>query len=533
MGLLDFFGVRKYFGLDQPVTRIKDPVGISDGQSYGESEAWKYYNQQTQRPQDRASRYRMWDRMDQYELIASALDLYAEECFKYDLEHDASIWVDSDNADVVRVAHKMFDRINMEEIGQGIVRKMCKYGDHFEAVTHNSDTGDIIHLKSPPPINVARVQEHGKLLGFRPNISDNTGKTVTQIQKNQHIKWKPWEIIHFRMPSRERDALYGDSILYPASTAWEQLKMVEDSLVVYRMTKASDRIIYYVDVGNATPEEAYDIVNRWRKAIKKREHLNIRAGDYRTQWNPVAIDADLFWPVREGSNSRIEKLSGSPNISDIVDVEYQRNKLFGALRIPKGFMGFEESQGVFTGESTLSSQSIRFASTIKSIRKAFLSGIRRLVAIQLVYKGIDPEDPKNSFKVGMAPVSYLDELMRSKVYQLRMDMVQTSMNIGSQSQILDEKRWLSWTLRNFLRLSDDEVHMFMGKMPDIEGPSKVGAPDAHKLVQLVQSNPERVHGLMEAYLIGKRAHSLETYPDNWENNPLPVVEVVTGSKNDE
>jgi intein/homing endonuclease len=846
--------------------------------------------------------------MDQYELIASALDLYAEECFKYDMEHDASIWVDSDNADVVRVAAKLFDRINMEEIGSGIVRKMCKYGDHFEAITHNSETGDIIHLKSPPPINVARVQEHGKLLGFKPNISGNTGKTASQISKTQGIQWKPWEIIHFRMPSRERDNLYGDSILYPAATAWEQLKMVEDSLVVYRMTKASDRIIYYVDVGNATPEEAYDIVNRWRKAIKKREYLNRNAGDYRTQWNPVcfvgdtkialvngtsitfeewaktpdkklwvyskdkdgntvsglgyhprtsgeketcivtldnghtaectydhpwmlkdgtykkaieleegnslaavyfktsskedgdnldgyeqiwineggyggsvkgikegwgythqvivnrclggyggngrvahhkdfdkrnnspdnlrlmgrvehielhaalyeeglgkwikenpelhyekglgkwvdenpelhkanaarvgkvwrpinltkynkseahrkvasktlkktvtekwkdpefremlrphqanngnkhvavynksekslrvgkkmanqnfslyrkwqkfpkefkknnpyhvwksthkapnhcvvsvvktgksklvyditveefhnfaidvspvsscgkrssgvfvhnSIDADLFWPVREGSTSRVEKLSGTPNISDIVDIEYQRNKLFGALRIPKGFMGFEESQGAFSGESTLSSQSIRFASTIKAIRKSYLSGIRRLVAIQLVYKGIDPEDPKNAFKVGMSPISYLDELMRSKVYQLRMDMVQTSMNIGAQSQILDEKRWLTWSLRNFLRLSDDEIHMFLGTMPDIEGPGNIVTPDAHKLVQLVQSNPQRVHNLMEAYLIGKKARTLETYPDNWENNPLPVVvETVTVS----
>ena len=52
-------------------------------------------------------------------------------------------------------------------------------------------------------------------------------------------------------------------------------------------------------------------------------------------------------------------------------------------------------------------------------------------------------------------------------------------------------------------------------------------------MQLVQSNPQRVHGLMEAYLIGKRAYSLETYPDNWENNPLPVVETVTGSDDDE
>lgn len=532
MGLLDFFGVRRYFGLDQSITKIKDPTaGPQD--KYGDSAAWKYYNQQTRRPRDRASRYRNYDRMDQYELIASALDLYAEECFKYDLEHDSTIWVDSDNADVVRVARKLFDRINMEEIGTGIVRKMCKYGDHFEAITHNSETGDIIHLKAPPPINVSRVQEHGKLLGFKPNISGKRAKAAGK--KSIGIKWKPWEIIHFRLPSRERDDLYGDSILYPAATAWEQLKMVEDSLVVYRMTKASDRIIYYVDVGNATPEEAYDIVNRWRKAIKKREHLNSNVGDYRTQWNPTSIDADLFWPVREGSNSRIEKLSGTPNISDIVDIEYQRNKLFGSLRIPKGFMGFEDSQGVFSGESTLSSQSVRFASTIKAIRKAFLSGIRRLVAIQLVYKGIDPEDPKNAFKVGMAPVSYLDELMRSKVYQLRMDMVQTVMNIGTQTQVLDEKRWLTWALRTFLRLSDDDIQMFMGNMPDIEGPGKVTAPDAHNLVQLVQSDPKHVHKLMETYLLGKRAYSLETYPDNWaNNNPLPVVVLpVVENKNDE
>ncbi len=186
MGLLDFFGVRHYFGLDQPVTRIKHP--LSGGmEEYGESAAWKYYNQQTRRARDRATRYRNYDRMDQYELIASALDLYAEETFIYDLEHDASIWVDSDNADVVRIAKSLFERVNMEEIGTGIIRKMIKSGDHFEAITHNGDTGDIIYMMAPPPINVARVEEHGKLLGFRPNSQGNKNKTIQKISKGRSI----------------------------------------------------------------------------------------------------------------------------------------------------------------------------------------------------------------------------------------------------------------------------------------------------------------------------------------------------------
>jgi hypothetical protein len=524
MGLLDFFGVKRYFGLDQPLTKIKHP--FSGGGEYGQSAAWKYYNQQTRRPRDRASRYRNYDRMDQYELIASALDLYAEETFVYDMEHDASIWVTSENADVVRVAKQFFDRVAMEEKGTGIIRKMIKNGDHFEALTHNSETGDIIHLLAPPPINVARIEEHGKLLGFRPNIQGHKNKAASA--KTKDIQWRPWEVIHFRLPSRERDNLYGDSILYPAATAWEQLKMVEDSLVVYRMTRAADRLVYYIDVGNATPEEAYDIVNRWRKSIKKREHLNKGTGDFRAQMNPASIDAELFWPVREGSQSRVEKLQGTPNISDIVDVEYQRNKLFGSLRIPRGYMGFEESQGVLSGEGTLSSQSVRFASTIKAIRKAYLSGIRRMVAIQLIYKGIDPEDPKNSFKVGMAPISYLDELMSSKIWQLRMDMVQTAMNVGLQAaEVIDQKRWLSWIFRKFLRLSDEDIQMFMGNMPDIEGTGQVTAQDADKLVQLVQSNPDNSKRLMEAYLLGKYNHqsTCETYPDNWNLNPLPPMKV--------
>jgi len=523
MGLLDFFGVRRYFGLDQPITKIKHPFAGTP-EKYGESAAWNYYNQQTSRPTDRATRYRNVERMDQYELIASALDLYTEETFVYDLEHDASIWVDSPNADVVRIGKQLFERTGMEERGPSIIREMIKFGDRFDALSHNSETGDIIHMQAPPPINIARVQEHGRLLGFKPNIAGSKSKTIKQ--QDGGIKWRPWEIIHFRMPTRGRDDLYGDSILYPAMTAWEQLKMVEDSLVVYRMTKAADRIIYYVDVGNATPEEAYDIVNRWRKSIKKREHLNLGTGNYKTGWNPQAIDADLFWPVREGSQSRVDKLQGSPNISDIVDVEYQRNKLFGSLRIPRGYMGFEESSGALSGESTLSSQSMRFASTIKSITKAFLSGIRRMVAIQLVYKGIDPEDPKNAFKIGMAPVSYLDELMRSKVYQLRMDMVQTAMNVGLQApELIDQKKWLSWSLRYFLRLSDDDVEMFLGQMPDIEGQGQVTAVDADKLVQLVQSNPDNSKKLMEAWLIGKLSRESTTcYPDNWTQNPLPPLE---------
>ncbi len=74
MGLIDFFGVRRYFGLDQPATRVKHPFSGAPA-NYGESAAWNYYNQQTRRPKDRASRYRSQERMDQYELIASALDL--------------------------------------------------------------------------------------------------------------------------------------------------------------------------------------------------------------------------------------------------------------------------------------------------------------------------------------------------------------------------------------------------------------------------------------------------------------------------
>jgi hypothetical protein len=523
MGLLDFIGVRKYFGLDQPLTKLKDPFTGSP-QQFAESQAWKYYDQQMRRPRNRMSRYRDYDRMDQYELVASALDLYAEECAKYDLEHDATIWVEANNADIVRIAHQLFDRLGMEEISTGIIRKMCKYGDNFEAITFNSETGDIINLQSPPPVNLIRVQKHGKLLGFRPLRNEKQQQLDTST-KADTTKWKPWEIIHFRMPSRERDALYGDSILYPAASAWEQLKMVEDSLVVYRMTKATDRTIYYIDVGNSTPEEAYDIVNRWKKAIKKREHINQGSGDYRNQWNPQSIDADIFWPIREGSQSRVEKLPGSPNISDIVDIEYMRNKLFGALRIPKGFMGFEEDAGgALSGESTLSSQSVRFASTIKAIRKAFLTGIRRLVAIQLVYKGIDPEDPKNNFKIGMAPISYLDELMRSKIYQLRMDMLQTAVNVGVQIEQIDQKRWVTWSLKNFLRLSDDDVAMFMGNLPDIEGPGKVTPRDADKLIQLVQSDPKHIDALMETFLLGKiKAQSVEPYPDNWEYNPLPPM----------
>jgi hypothetical protein len=420
----------------------------------------------------------------------------------------------------------MFERVGMEEIGPAIIRRTSQFGDDFEAITHNSETGDIIYLQSPPPINIARVQEYGKLLGFRPNSSGKAQTAKQQQTEAGKVKWRPWEIIHFRMPSRSRDALYGDSILYPASTAWETLKMVEDSLVVYRMTKAADRMVYYVDVGNATAEEAYDIVNRWKKAIKKREHFNKGTGDYRNQLNPMAIDADIFWATRDGSQSRIDKLQGTPNISDIVDIEYQRNKVFGSLRIPKGYMGFEENTGALSGESTLSAQSVRFASTIKSIRKSFLTGIRRLVAIQLVYKGIDPQDPKNAFKVGMAPISYLDELLRSKVYQLRMDMVQTAMNVGLQApEIIDQKRWLTWCLRRFLRLNDDDIQTFLGNVPDVEGSGEVTAPDASKLVQLVQGNPDNQKKLMEAWLLGKinRESTCETYPDNWLHNPLPPL----------
>jgi len=155
---------------------------------------------------------------------------------------------------------------------------------------------------------------------------------------------------------------------------------------------------------------------------------------------------------------------------DILDVEYFRDLFFAGTRVPKGYMGFEDSQG-YRGTDTLSAQSIKFARGVKRLQRHFLQGLTRLCKIHLALVGRNPDSPENAFTLEMTPVSYLDEAHKAELYAKRFEAVGYMLDIGERmaSQFggrFNTQGWAVYVLKEFGQFDDSTISNLLTATPE-------------------------------------------------------------------
>ena len=155
-----------------------------------------------------------------------------------------------------------------------------------------------------------------------------------------------WQISHFRLLGNDAFLPYGSSVLEAARRIWRQLILIEDAMMVYRVIRAPERRVFYIDVGNVPPEDVSNYVEQAKQSLKMNKVVGSSKGNVDLRYNPMAVDEDYFIPVRGGdSGTRIDSLAGGQNTSAIEDVQYIQKKLFAALKIPKAYLGYDEEVG--------------------------------------------------------------------------------------------------------------------------------------------------------------------------------------------
>ncbi len=461
-------GLRHIFGLDQTVDLA--PPFRFDEPDMGRNYSW--YNAQTQFELNRRSVYGLVEEMDSYDICSSALDIYAEEATQTDADTGRVAWVECEAEEAKRELMALFDAIQLEDRAFGIVRSMCKYGDDFEQIIASGTRG-IINLDFIQPQRLTRIEDRvGRLMGFSPGLLNDYEIRDPEQQKKLKLS-RPWDFLHFRLQSSRRELRHGETVLLAARRSWRQLKILEDTLVLYRMNRATDKDVYYIDTGNQTPDQQWQTVHRFRRELRKKFYVNTVNGQMRQQYDPRTADEDMYIPIPRDSKTRVERLQGSGPQGDIYDVDHFRNKLFAALKIPKAFMGYEKD---VNAKSTLVSQDIRFARSIYRVQRAFKHGLTQLCRIHLALRGYDVD--KVRFRVRMAPINYLDDLARADIYAQKYDVAAKLLELPQMGQQTDPKTggvvpnsgivanapaWRGWVLRRFLGLTDEELDLFLGQ----------------------------------------------------------------------
>jgi len=410
--------------------------------------------------------------MDFDDLVSSVLDAVAEDSTQPDTLTGKIVWVSSPNVEIQNILTGLFEELQIEDKVAGMIREVAKFGDLFERVWYKSHEG-VIGIEYYPPHRVFRWEDQGRLRGFLIDHPYQQGVPLEEL-------YAPWDFVHFyRSTGRFSEFVtYGDSWVRPARRLWRKLQMIEDSIIMYRLKMAPDRFVYYIDVGESSFDEAMHFLMLWRSALKKQMlYKQGASSDYREEYNPLAVDDDLFFPTREGSQSRVDKLVGSGNtVGDVHDYELLIKRLFSALRAPPAYFGFKEEGVVIDTGKSIAQQDIRWARGCRSVQKSVTRGLVRLCQIHLALKGIDPTLDKNRFSVEMAPISFLDEQQRLEIYDVRSRAIDVLMRVVSDIEGLNKKRWASWLLWRFGGLSQDFLDEFVESSAGQDLTGFVGEP---------------------------------------------------------
>jgi hypothetical protein len=407
------------------------------------------YNQSVYYEPNRLAAYYDYESMEFTPEVSAALDIYAEESTTMS-EKGYILNVYSESKRVKNVLVDLFEnRLDINTNLQMWARNVCKYGDNFVYLKSDPERG-IVGCHQLPNIEIERIEG---AQSKTPNMSDIKSpiRELRFAWKNRDMEFQSWELAHFRLLGDDRKLPYGTSMLDKIRRIWKQLLLAEDAMLIYRTSRAPERRVFKIFVGNMDDKDIEPYVQRVANKFKRDQVVDSRNGQVDMRYNQMAVDQDYFIPVRDpAAPSPIETLAGAQNLGEIADIEYIQKKLLAALRIPKAFLGFEEVVG---DGKNLALMDIRFARTINRIQKSLVQELNKIALIHLYLLGL--EDELENFTLGLTNPSSQSDLLKIEQWKEKVTLYKDATSDQSQVGILPVSH--TWAKKNILGMSDNEV----------------------------------------------------------------------------
>lgn len=343
---------------------------------------------------NRRRRYKEYEEMDEYPEIGAAFDIYADDSTQKGSRSER--WtIKSENDMVVDEVTRLFEQVNLHKFLWDIARNTVKYGDCFTELILdiNRPEEGIKKIKILNPNWILRVEnEFGYLKKFLqeiPNLESLQYSEVGQSELARPVKYIELDknqIVHYRLHTSDPVFYpYGKSIAALCHRVFRSLKMMEDAMMIYRLSRAPERRIFYVDTGNLPTSKAEMFIERLKQKFKKEKFYNSPKGTIDARYNPMSMDEDFFVPTKNGRGTKIDTLPGATNLGEIEDVKYYRDKLLAALKVPKDYI-VEKDQSP-ERKANLSQLDVKFARTIQRIQIDIQSGLENMAKRHLQLRG--------------------------------------------------------------------------------------------------------------------------------------------------
>jgi len=404
----------------------------------------------------RAQLYSDYDVMDNDAIVASALDIVADECTLKN-EMGEVLQIRSSDEDVQKILYNLFyDVLNIEFNLWSWTRQMCKYGDFFLKLEIAEKFG-VYNVIPYTAYHIERQEAYSRetptAVRFRFNpdgFVGGTGQyTVPNLSGNEStnasgIFFDNYEMAHFRLLTDVNYLPYGRSYIEPARKLFKQYTLMEDAMLIHRISRAPEKRVFYVNVGAIPPNEVENFMQKTIRTMKKTPYIDPQTGEYNLKYNMQNMLEDFYIPVRgNDSATKIETTKGL-DYTGMEDVVYLRDKLFAALKVPKAFMGYEKD---LTGKATLAAEDIRFARTIDRIQRILLSELYRIALVHLYVQGYKGEALTN-FELSLTTPSIIYDQERIALMKEKVDLAKNIID----AQLLPT----DWIYHHIFHFSEDQ-----------------------------------------------------------------------------
>ena len=380
--------------------------------------------------------FRDFDAMDNDPILASALDIYADESTLKN-EFGDTLMIHSDNQQVQSVLQNLFyDVLNVEFNLWPWVRNMCKYGDFFLGLEIAEGKG-IVNVTPHSVYNTERLERTD------PSNPNSVKFKITE-DPNGKEEYENFEIAHFRLLADTNWLPYGKSMIENGRRLWKQLSLMEDAMLIHRIMRAPEKRVFKIDIGNIPPTEVDNYMQRIINKMKKVPFIDRNTGDYNLKYNMQNLTEDFYLPVRGGdSGTSIDNLAGL-EYATIDDIDYLKNKLFAALKIPRAYLGYEEN---VNGKATLAAEDVRFARTIERIQRTVISELSKIAIVHLYSQGITDSEMTN-FELQLVNPSTIYEQEKVNLWSEKIRLAQDIQGLNMLSK--------DWVYQNIFKLSGGE-----------------------------------------------------------------------------
>ena len=416
-------------------TRLHKPVGSS-----------LQYNPTLNYQSMRLQLYSDYEAMDHDPIIAAALDIMADETTSRN-EYGQVLNINSSDENIRKVLHNLFyDVLNVEFNLSTWIRNMCKYGDFYLKLEVSEKFG----VYNVLPLSVYEVvreegtdPENPSYTRFTLDPNGLASGATNTIRRDQ-FQLENYEVAHFRLLTDSNYLPYGRAFLEPARKVFKQLILMEDAMLIHRIMRAPEKRTFYINVGAIPPEQVEQFMNETVNKMKKTPYIDQNTGDYNLKYNMQNITEDFYIPVRGNDNAtRIETTKGL-DYDGTQDIEYLKNKMMAALKIPKPYLGYEE--GV-EGKSTLAGMDVRFARTVERVQRIVESELTKIALVHLYSQGFTDEQLVD-FSLELTTPSVIYEQEKIELFTAKTTVAGDMMDKGLFSK--------DWVMENVFGLSPDE-----------------------------------------------------------------------------